>query len=59
VWIVLRVDAYQESASIEDKVYPVAAFMDESSAHANAGRVNHLNARRGSRYVVLVSRLKG
>lgn len=59
-FIVLRIDDYLDaSAEVENKISPVATYLDRVLADDEAARLNELEADKGSRFVVLISRLKG
>jgi hypothetical protein len=57
-FVVLRIDDNPGSA-VENQISPVATYLDRILADAEMGRLNDLNVAKGSRYLVLVSRLKG
>ena len=58
-FIVLRIDDSHASAEVEHLISPVARYLDQALADAEMAPLNDLNGDKGSRYVVLVSRLKG
>ena len=58
-FIVLRIDDFQMGSEVENKISPVATYLDEKMASVEAARLNGLVSDEGSRYVVLTSRLKG
>lgn len=58
-FIVLRIDDFQVEAAVENKISPVATYLDEGQAQDEAKRLNGLASEGGSRYLVLISRLKG
>ena len=58
-YVVLRIDDYQDSMEVENRVSPVATYLDRALADAEQARLSDLNRDKGSRYLVLVSRLKG
>jgi len=58
-FIVLRVDDFQVESAVENKISPVATYLDEGQARAEAMRLNGLVSEGESRYLVLISRLKG
>lgn len=59
VFIVLRIDDLQTSAEVENQISPVATYLDQALANAEKARLNDLNGGQGSRYVIVMSRLKG
>ena len=58
VFIVLRIDDSQVSSKVEDTISAVSVFRDSDAADAEARRLNDLSGEKGSRYLVLISRLK-
>lgn len=58
-FIVLRIDDFHDDTEVEQQISPVATYLDQALADAEMTRLNDLNSDKGSRYVVLMSRLKG
>lgn len=58
-FIVLRIDDFQGDSAVDNKISAVATYLDEDRARDEALRLNRLVAGGGSRYQVLISRLKG
>lgn len=56
-FIVMRIDEFR--SSVENSISPVATYLDRALADEEMTRLSALTTGNDSRYVVLISRLKG